>query len=90
LLKLQVKDLGGYYNSLYAVRAKVKWVQYDEASGHTVVKLSGNFPKPKDVCESKRMHAQIWETVRQFSAVKSLDIWLNDLLLGDWLAVGDG
>jgi hypothetical protein len=35
------------------------------------------------------MHAQIWETVRQFSAVKSLEIWLNDLLLGDWLAVGD-
>jgi hypothetical protein len=90
LFKLQVKDLGGYYNALYSARAKVKGVKFDSASGHAVVTLSGTIPKPKDVCESKRIHAQIWETIRQFSSVKSLEIWIGNLLLGDWLAIGDG
>jgi len=90
LLRLQVKDLDGYYNALYNARAKVKIVYFDAGSGHAEIHLSGTIPKPKDVCESKRIHAQIWETVRQFSRVKSIEIWIGGLLLGDWLAVGDG
>lgn len=90
LLKLGVKDLDGYYNALYNARAKVKIVQFDQGSGRAKIHLSGTIPKPKDVCESKRIHAQIWETVRQFSKVKSIEIWIGNLLLGDWLAVGDG
>jgi hypothetical protein len=90
LLKLQVKDLDGYYNALYNAHAKVKLVEFDDGSGHAVIHMSGTIPKPKDVCESKRIHAQIWETIRQFSKVKSIEIWIGNLLLGDWLAVGDG
>jgi len=90
LLKLQVKDVDGYYNALYNARAKAKIVYFNAASGHAEIHLSGTIPKPKDVCESKRIHAQIWETVRQFSRVKSIEIWIGGLLLGDWLAVGDG
>ena len=90
LLHLQTKNLGEYYNALYNARAKVKGVRFDEGSGHVAVYLSGTIPKPENVCESKRIHAQIWETIRQFSSVKSLEIWIGNLLLGDWLAVGDG
>jgi hypothetical protein len=42
---------------------------------------------PKTWTWSKRIHAQIWETVRQFSRVNSVEIWIGNLLLGDWLAV---
>jgi hypothetical protein len=90
LFKLQTKNLGEYYNALYNARAKVKGVEFDPATGHARVNMSGTIPKPKDVCESKRIHAQIWETIRQFSSVKSIEIWIGNVLLGDWLAVGDG
>jgi hypothetical protein len=41
-----------------------------------------------DVCE-QRIHARS-EDNPPFSKVKSIEIWIGGLLLGDWLAVGDG
>ena len=51
-----------------------------------VVKLAGTLVRPKDSCESQRMHDQIWYTVSQFSPTRAV-IYLNNALLGDLLVV---
>lgn len=72
------------YNPIYKSDIKAKDVE--EVGGDVVVRLAGTFVRPKDTCESKRMHAQIWYTVSQFSPVRAV-IYMNNALLGDLLVV---
>jgi hypothetical protein len=76
--------IDGLYNPIFKSDLKAKSV--DEVSGEVIVRLAGNFVRPKDNCESQRMHAQIWYTVSQFSPTRAI-IYLNNALLGDLLVV---
>ena len=70
----------GLYNPIYQSEMKAKSV--DEIGNDVVVRLAGKFVRPKDTCESKRMHDQVWYTVSQFSPVRAV-IYMNNALLGD-------
>jgi len=74
----------GLYNPIYKSDIKAKSVE--ETGGDVVVQLAGNFVRPKDTCESKRMREQIWYTVSQFSHVRAV-IYMNNALLGDLLVI---
>jgi len=75
---------GGLYNPMYQSQLKAKSVEV--VGNEVVVKLAGTLVRPKDACESQRMHDQIWYTVSQFSPTRAV-IYLNNALLGDLLVV---
>ena len=75
----------GLYNPLYQSDLRAKGAELD-ASNTPIIQLGGNLVKPKDECESKRMHAQVWYTVAQYSPNRA-KIFLNNSLLGDLLVV---
>ena len=74
----------GLYNPIYESRLKAKGVEV--VGGDVVVRLGGSFVRPKDKCESQRMHDQIWYTISQFSATRAV-VYLNNALLGDLLVL---
>jgi hypothetical protein len=74
----------GLYNPMYQSQLKAKSVEV--VGNEVVVKLAGTLVRPKDSCESQRMHDQIWYTVSQFSPTRAV-IYLNNALLGDLLVV---
>jgi hypothetical protein len=76
--------VGGLYNPIYQSSLKAKSVEW--VGNDLVVQLNGTFVRPKDTCESQRMHDQVWYTVSQFSPVRAV-IYLNNALLGDLLVV---
>jgi hypothetical protein len=76
--------VGGLYNPVYQSSLKAKSVE--QVGSDIVVQLNGTLVRPKDSCESKRMHDQVWYTVSQFSPVRAV-IYLNKALLGDLLEV---
>lgn len=89
LLKLKVKDLGGYYNPLHNAHLSTAGVTFHKDSGNAVVKLSGSIPKPKDECEYHRVRGVLWETVRHYRDVKGVTFWIGDKLIGDLIAIID-
>jgi len=74
----------GLYNPIYQSQLKAKGVEF--RGSDVVVQLGGTLVRPKDSCESQRMHDQIWYTVSQFSSTRAV-IYLNNALLGDLLVV---
>ncbi len=74
----------GVYNPIYQSQLKAKSVEF--IGNDVVVQLAGTLVRPKDACESQRMHDQIWYTVSQFSPSRAI-IYLNNALLGDLLVV---
>jgi hypothetical protein len=76
----------GLYNPMYQSQLKAKSVEV--VGNEVVVKLAGTLVRPKDACESQRMHDQIWYTVSQFSPTRAV-IYLNNALLGDLLVVSN-
>ena len=78
------KYVNGLYNPMYQSVLKAKSVEI--VGKDVVVQLGGTLVRPKDACESKQMHDQVWYTVRQFSSVRPV-IYLNKALLGDLLVV---
>jgi hypothetical protein len=73
----------GLFNPIYQSSLKAKSV---EKNGEVRVYLAGQLVRPKDKCESQRMHDQVWYTVSQFSHSRAI-IYLNNALLGDLLVV---
>lgn len=78
------KYTNGLYNPIYQSQLKAKSVEV--RGNDVVVQLGGTFVRPKDSCESQRMHDQIWYTVSQFSSTRAV-IYLNNALLGDLMVV---
>jgi hypothetical protein len=76
--------VGGLYNPIYQSSLKAKSVEW--VGNDLVVQLNGTFVRPKDKCESQRMHDQVWYTVSQFSSVRAV-IYVNNALLGDLLVI---
>ena len=89
LLKLKVKDFGGYYNPLHNAHLNTSGVTFHKDSGNVVVNLSGSIPKPKDECEYHRVRGVLWETVRHYRDVKGVTFWIGDKLIGDLIAIID-
>jgi len=77
------KYVNGLLNPIYESRMKAKSVSMDASTGVATVQLAGTFVKPKDACESMRMHAQVWFTINQFNAIKHSNVWLGNVKLGD-------
>ncbi len=77
------KYVDGLLNPIYESRMKAKGVSLDTSTGIARVQLGGTFVKPVDVCESKRMHAQVFFTVYQFKKIDFAAIFINNVLLGD-------
>ena len=89
LLKLKVKEFGGYYNPLHNAHLNTGGVTFHKDSGNAVVKLNGSIPKPKDECEYHRVRGVLWETVRHYRKVKGVTFWIGDKLVGDLIAIID-
>lgn len=86
LFTYKSKDVGWYYNPLYASRIRVEKVTHDSASGLISVHLSGTYKPSGDDCDNTRVKAQIWTTIKQFRAVTSTNIFLNSIPFGDRLS----
>jgi hypothetical protein len=85
LFAVKSQYVGNYYNPIYQSSLRVKDVEVGP-NGNVTIWLGGNFVKPKNECEAKRMHLVVWETARQFPEVKKRPvIWVNNVLLGDLL-----
>jgi hypothetical protein len=77
------KYVNGLLNPIYESRMKAKHLSFDSSTGVARIQLGGTFVKPVDVCESKRMHAQVFLTVYQFQKIKFAAVFINNVLLGD-------
>jgi hypothetical protein len=77
--------IGDFFNPVYQAHLNVNDIKYTKSTGGMIVYLSGGFSKPKDNCGKLRYHAQVWESVYQFSEIKRVDIWVNNKLMGDLL-----
>ncbi|MEA3351628.1 MAG: hypothetical protein U9Q82_13490 [Chloroflexota bacterium] len=84
------KYFNGFYNPMYASSLRVGDVDRPSSSGgDTNIHLSGDLVRPKDKCESQRMHDQVWQTIyQQFSESGHAVIRVNRGLLGDLLVIG--
>jgi len=89
LFKLKTEYVGESYNPVHNAHLHVTGVDVIEETGHVFIYLAGSIPKPPDVCEAKRIHDQIWETVREISGHRKVTIRVGTKLLGDLIAVGD-
>jgi hypothetical protein len=84
LFSVKSEYVGDYYNPVYKSSLQVSKVEID--NGRPTIWLKGKFVKPKDSCDSQRMHVQVWETASQFGGVTQRPvIWVNNVLLGDLL-----
>lgn len=77
---------GALYHSIYQSNISVNSVSFKPSTGVISVRLGGTYVRTGDDCDNSRARAQIWQTIRQFSEVKTIDILLNSNLLGDVLA----
>jgi hypothetical protein len=77
---------GSLYQSLYQSNITVDSVTFKPSIGVISIRLGGTYVRTGDDCDNSRARAQIWQTIRQFSEVKTVDIFLNSNLLGDVLA----
>lgn len=85
-LLVKVQYFGGLVNPVYLSNIEVDSVDYKSSTGVVTVRLRGTYVRSDNPCDSSRVRAQIWTTIRQFPGVKGLDILLNQNLLGDILA----
>ena len=83
LFSVDSEFVGKYYNPLYRSTLRVRSV---EIEGNLVtVKLTGKLIWSHDACDSKRIHDQVWETAGNYANGKHINIWVNNVPLGDLL-----
>jgi hypothetical protein len=90
LERLFVKQqwIAGLYNPAYLSNIQVDSVKFKAFQGILSIRLSGTYVRSGDRCDDRRVREQVWNTIRQFSGIKTIDILLNGNLLGDILAGG--
>lgn len=71
----------GLFNPVSWSTINLKDVSFSE--GLITVNFTGKFEKSDDKCDNLRVKAQIWSTIRQFRAIKSTNIYLNNVPFGD-------
>lgn len=77
LLSVKDKDYGqsGYYNALY--QSNLTLDSAEISGGKATIKLSGTV-LTSGTCDNPRLISQIEETAKQFSAVESVEILINN------------
>lgn len=80
----QYYGLSGLYNALYQADLTVGDVTID-SNGLATIHLSGTLMLG-GTCDSPRAQAQLEYTALQFSTVRSVQIFINDVPLADWLS----
>ncbi len=83
LFSYKSEYVGGLLNPLFRSNIRVESVSFNSKNGLITVELSGTYKPTGDKCDNTRVKAQIWQTVRQFSAVKATNIYLNGIPFGD-------
>jgi hypothetical protein len=83
LFSYKSEYVGGLLNPLYRSNIRVESVDFNSKNGLITVNLQGTYKPTGDKCDNTRVKAQIWQTVRQFSAVKATNIYLNGIPFGD-------
>lgn len=86
LLSYKDEWVGNLYNPLFRSRIGVDEVSFDSSSGNITVQLSGNYSPSGEACDNTRIREMVWATVRQPSAVKATNIYLNGKPFGDRVA----
>jgi spore germination protein GerM len=76
----------GLYNPTHNSTFVVTKVTYKANAGQVTVDLDGSYVRSGDKCDNRRVRDQIWTTVRQFTGVKTVTVYVNGNLLGDVLA----
>jgi len=83
------KNFGELYNPVYLSNMSVSSVNFNSYTGEVKIQLDGTYVRSGDRCDDRRVHDQIWSTVRQFKDIKIVYILLKTALLGDILATGE-
>lgn len=86
LFSYKDKYYGDLYNPLYASSLRVQKVDFKSSSGELSVYLSGTYKPSGEACDNQRVRAQVWTTIKQFRAVKSVTVFLNRVPFGDRLS----
>lgn len=86
LFSYKNKKVGELFNPLHRSNIKVQAVEFNPGSGLISVHLTGSYKPTGNDCDNTRVKAQVWTTVRQFSAVKATNIFLNGIPFGDRLS----
>lgn len=81
---------GVYLNTLNYSTLMVASVEFNVASGHAGINLTGHVVKQPDKCNKKRIKAQVDQTVRQFKEVKSFQIWVDGKNFNDQISLDGG
>ena len=83
LFSIKSEYVGGFLNSLYRSRLRVNNVKFNSKNGLITVDLQGSYRPTGDPCDSSRVKAQIWSTIRQYKEVKATNIYLDGIPFGD-------
>ncbi len=75
--------VGGLYNPLANSNLRVNGVNFNSDNGLMTVDLTGTYKPTGDKCDNTRVKAQVWQTIRQWRAVKATNIYLNGIPFGD-------
>lgn len=84
----KVMGSGDLINPAYLSNIEVKNVSFQAFQGIVDVDLTGTYVRTGDHCDDYRVREQVWNTIRQFEGVKTVNVLLNGNLLGDILAGG--
>lgn len=84
-LKEQYYGQSGLYNALYQSDLHLEKVTIDE-NGQAVIHLAGNYALG-GVCDTPRFKAQLEATARQFSTVRDVVIFINNIPIDDALSL---
>lgn len=71
----------GLFNPVSRSSIRVRDVSFSE--GLITVNFAGTYVRSDEKCDNLRVKAQIWSTIRQFRAIKSTNIYLNNIPFGD-------
>ena len=81
LFSIKTEYYGSFYNPLYQSNIRVEKVNFK--NGLITVNLQGTYVPSGDDCDSTRVKAQVWDTIKQQSGVKTTNIYLNGIPFGD-------
>lgn len=83
LLAVKSEYYGTLYNPLFRSNIKVQSVKFNTRTGLITVDLSGTYKPTGEKCDNTGVKSQVWDTIRQFRAVKMTNIYLNNIPFGD-------
>jgi hypothetical protein len=81
LFSIKTEYYGSFYNPLFRSNIRVENVKLK--NGLITVNLMGTYVPSGDDCDSTRVKAQVWDTIKQQKGVETTNIYLNGIPFGD-------